>query len=89
MRITGFASDDFNAAGTTIDHSVYSASSFASQFNYCGPGSTTVLAQSDTCAAVCWYLKPGVTSGSTQITFAAADEAGNAVTFSTPRVTLR
>jgi bacillolysin len=89
LRITGWSSDDFNAAGTAIDHSVYSLSSFASQFNSCGPGSTTILAQTDACAATCWLLNPGETSGSTQITFTAVDEAGRTVTFSTPRVTLQ
>jgi bacillolysin len=89
LRITGWSSDDFDAAGTTIDHSVYSAASFSGSFNACGPGSTTVLAQTDACSALCWYLKPGVTVGSTQLTFTATDEAGRIVTFSTPRVTLR
>ena len=89
LRITGWSSDDFNAAGAVIDHSVYTASSFASQFNSCGPGSTTILAQTDACSTTCWILNPGVTGGSTQITFAAVDDAGRTVTFSTPRVTLR
>jgi hypothetical protein len=37
----------------------------------------------------CWVLNPGVTNGSTQITFTGVDDAGRTVTFSTPRVTLR
>jgi hypothetical protein len=89
LRITGWSSDDFNAAGAAIDHSVYTANSFASQFNSCGPGSTTILAQTDACSLTCWVLNPGVTNGSTQITFTGVDDAGRTVTFSTPRVTLR
>ncbi|HEV8211692.1 MAG TPA: M4 family metallopeptidase [Vicinamibacterales bacterium] len=89
LRITSWSSDDFNAAGTLINHSVYSAAAFAAQFNSCGPGSASILAQTDACAATCWLLNPGVTSGSTQLSFAAVDDAGAPVTFSTPRVTLR
>jgi thermolysin len=89
LRITGWSSDDFNAAGAAIDHSVYPADSFASQFVACGPSSNTILAQTDACTAICWLLNPGVASGSTQITFTALDDAGRTVTFSTPRVTLR
>jgi hypothetical protein len=89
LRITGFSSDDFNSSGTLINHSVYSTASFAAQFSSCGPGSTTILAQTDACSATCVTLNPGVSSGSTQITFTAVDDAGTTVTFSTPRVTLR
>jgi len=89
LRITSWSSDDFNAAGTLINHSVYSAAAFAAQFNSCGPGSASILAQTDACAATCWLLNPGVTSGSTQLSFAAVDDAGAPVTFSTPRVILR
>jgi hypothetical protein len=89
LRITGFTSDDYNAAGASIDHSVYSPATFAGAFNSCGPGSSTILAQTDACTAVCWTLNPGVTSGSTQLTFTALDDAGQALTFSTPRVVLK
>jgi Zn-dependent metalloprotease len=89
LRITGWSSDDFNASGTLINHSVYSAASFAAQFNACGPGNTTILAQTDACASTCWLLSPGVISGSSQISFSAVDDAGRTLTFSTPRVTLR
>jgi thermolysin len=89
LRITGWSSDDFNAAGATIDHSVYSPAAFASQFIACGPGSNTILAQTDACTTICWLLNPGNATGSTQITFTALDDAGRTVTFSTPRVTLR
>jgi hypothetical protein len=89
LRITGWSSDDFNASGTLINHSVYSAAAFAAQFNSCGPGSTTILAQTDACSSTCWLLNPGVSSGSTQINFTAVDDAGTTVTLSTPRVTLR
>ena len=89
LRITGWSSDDFNAAGAVIDHSVYSAASFASAFTSCGPGSTTVLAQADSCSTQCWILGSGVPNGSTQLTFTALDDADRTVTFSTPRVILR
>jgi bacillolysin len=89
LRITGFSTDDFNASGALINHSVYSAASFATLFDSCGPGSTTILAQTDACSETCWLLDPGVASGSTQINFSAVDDAGRTVTFSTPRVTLR
>jgi thermolysin len=89
VRITGWTSDDYNAAGTQIDHSVYSPANYASSFSYCGPGSTTLAAQADACAAMCWYLNPGVPTGSTQLNFTAVDDAGRTLNFSTPRVTLR
>jgi len=89
LRITGWTSDDFNAAGTVIDHSVYSLANYASSFSYCGPASTTLLAQADACAAMCWYLNPGITTGSTQLNFTAVDDTGRTLNFSTPRVTLR
>ncbi len=89
VRMTGWSSDDYNASGTLINHSTYSATSFASSFNQCGVGSTSLLAQSDACAVMCWFLNPGVTAGSTQISFTAVDDTGHAITFSTPRVTLR
>jgi hypothetical protein len=89
LRITGWSSDDFNAAGAAIDHSNYSVASFQSAFTACGPGSATILAQTDACLATCWILNPGVKTGSTQINFTALDDAGRTVTFSTPRVTLK
>ena len=89
LRVTGFTSDDFNQAGTNIDHSVHSPATFASAFSACGPGSTTMLAQTDSCAAFCWRLNPGVATGSTQLSFTALDDAGRTLTFATPRVILR
>jgi thermolysin len=89
LRITGYSSDDYNAAGTLIDHSVYSLANYASNFSYCGPGSTNLAAQTDACAAMCWYLNPGVTAGSSQLNFTAVDDQGRTITFSTPRVNLR
>jgi bacillolysin len=89
LRITGWSSDDFNDAGSLLNHSAYSAASFAAQFDSCGPGSTTILAQTDAGSSTCWLFNPGVARGSTQINFTAVDEAGRTLTFSTPRVTLR
>jgi thermolysin len=89
LRITGWSSDDFNAAGASLDHTAYSVPSFGTGFTSCGPGSTTILAQTDACASFCWILNPGVTTGTTQINFTALDDAGRTITFSTPRVTLR
>lgn len=88
LRITGWSSDDFDTTGRLIDHTDYPVASFASAFNFCGPGSTTLLGQTDACAAVCWHLD-GRTAGSTQVSFTAVDGEGRPLTIVTPRVTLR
>ena len=64
-----------------------SATTFGQAFNQCGAGSTRVLAQTDACSAFCVDLR-GDTSGTTQITFSALDDAGRPVTFTTGRTTL-
>jgi thermolysin len=88
LRMTGWTWDFYDHTGALQDHDVLSASAFASNFNYCGPGSATVLAQSDACSAQCMDLR-GDSAGSTQITFTALDDAGRPVSFSTPRVAIR
>ena len=52
---------------------------FAAFFGSCGPRSDRILAQTDACAALCVNLE-GATSGSTQFTFHAVDDAGRAIT---------
>jgi hypothetical protein len=89
VRITSWSSDDFNTAGTLIDHTDYPLATYPARFSSCGPGSTTLAAQSDACATLCWNLPRGVTAGSMQINFTAVDDAGRPLAFSTPRVTLR
>ena len=81
--------DSFDAAGVRVTTSSSPPiTTFASSFNFCGPGSSRVLAQSDACAAPCISLGAGRTSGSVQASFTATDDENRTVTFSTPRVTL-
>jgi hypothetical protein len=79
--------DFFDHTGALQDREVLSATQFAQFFNSCGASSSMVLAQTDACSAICIDLS-GDTSGSTQITFTATDDAGRPVVFSTPRTTL-
>lgn len=88
LRMTGWTFDFYDHAGALQEHDVLSATNFAQFFASCGPGSATVLAQSDACSAICVGLG-GDTSGSTQITFSATDPSGAPVTFTTGRVTLQ
>ena len=87
LRITQWTFDFFDHTGALQTRQVLSASQFAQFFISCGVGSANVLAQTDACTAICIDLS-GDTSGSTQITFAATDDAGRPVTFSTPRTIL-
>ena len=87
LRITQWVFDFFDHTGAVRDHEVFPATSFAQSFNQCGPGSSTIRAQTDACTAFCVSLS-GDTSGAAQITFNAVDDAGRAVVFSTPRTTL-
>jgi len=88
LRITQWTWDFFDHTGRLQDHEVLSPTNFAQYFNQCGPGSSSVLAQSDTCAVVCVDLR-GDSNGTTQMTFTATTDAGQTVTFSTPRVVLQ
>lgn len=87
LRIGQWTFDFFDHTGALQDREVLSAANFAQFFTSCGPGSPTMLAQSDACSTLCIDLS-GDTSGATQITFTATDDAGRPVTFSTPRTTL-
>jgi bacillolysin len=87
LRITQWQTENFNDAGASLDRELLSPSTFIPFFNQCGPGSATILAQTDACAAVC-TSNGGLVSGSAQITFTAVDDAGRVVTFATPRVRL-
>jgi Thermolysin metallopeptidase, alpha-helical domain len=81
--------DSFDAAGVKVNTDASPpVGTFASSFNFCGPGSNRVLAQNDACAAPCIGLGAGRTSGSVQVTFTATDDANRTMTFSSPRVTL-
>ena len=71
------------------EHDTFSSLNFSQAFRSCGPGGTTLLAQTNACSAVCVSFLSGESRGSTQITFTAVDDAGRTVTFATPRVTLR
>ena len=79
----------FNHNGALEEHDTLSPVDFSQFFRSCGPGSTTLLAQTDACSSVCVSFLSGDSRGSTQITFTAVDDAGRTVTFATPRVTLR
>lgn len=87
VRVTQWTFDFFDHTGALQDHEVLSGATFAQSFNQCGPGSDRVLAQTDACSAFCVDLR-GDTTGTTQITFTATDDAGRPLTFSTPRATL-
>jgi hypothetical protein len=88
LRVSQWRADDFNDAGAALGSEVLTGAQFAQFFNQCGPGSDRILAQTDACAAVCVTLN-GLSSGSTQVSFTAIDDAGRTVTFGTPRVSLR
>jgi len=89
LRITQWQTENFDDAGALLNRSVLSPSTFTTFFNACGPPSATILAQTDACSNVCTSNGNGLSSGSTQITFTALDDAGRIVTFATPRVILR
>jgi len=89
LVVTQWQLDAFDTAGVRVTtQSVPPVAAFASSFNFCGPGSSLVLAQSDACGAPCVSLGAGRTSGSIQATFTATDDANRTVTFSSPRVPL-
>jgi Zn-dependent metalloprotease len=89
LLVSQWQLDSFDAAGAPVTtQSFPPIAPFASSFNFCGPGSSRVLAQSDACGAPCISLGAGRTSGSVQVTFTATDDANRTVTFSSPRVTL-
>ena len=88
LRITQWQFEDFDSAGRSVGVQALSPTNFAAFFNQCGPGSSTIQAQSDVCSAICTAFTGGLTSGGIQASFTALDDAGRTVTFSTPRVTL-
>ena len=87
LRLQQWTWDFFDHTGALQDHEVRSAATFAQTFSQCGPGSDRVLAQTDACSAFCVDLR-GDTTGSTQMTFSATDDAGRPLIFSTPRTVL-
>jgi len=88
LQVTQWTWDFYDHTGAIQEHHLYSASTFAGVFNQCGPGSSRVLAQNDTCTALCADLS-GDTSGSTEMSFTVLDEAGRPVTLRTARTVLR
>jgi len=87
LRVTGATLQLFDAGGVNVATSTLSATTFAQNFNQCGPGSSLIVAQSDACAAFCAGLG-GAKSGSASFTYTATDDAGRSVTVTTGRVTL-
>ena len=87
LRITQWQFELFNAAGVRIENDVEAAATYTAFSGFCGPASSTITAQTDSCLALCTSLN-GATSGAAQSTFTALDDAGRTLTFSTPRVTL-
>ena len=87
LAITQWQLDFFDAAGSRLNTAVQSSSAFSSFFDYCGPGSARLQAQSDACSAFCIGLG-GRTSGGVQVSFTATDDTNRTVAFSTPRVAL-
>jgi thermolysin len=89
LVVTQWQLDSFDAAGVQVTTSSSPPiSTFASSFNFCGPGSSRVLAQADACGAPCISLGAGRTSGFVQVSFTAIDDDNRTVTFSSPRVAL-
>ncbi|HZP47144.1 MAG TPA: M4 family metallopeptidase [Vicinamibacterales bacterium] len=88
LRITQWTLDFYDHTGKQIEHDTLTPTNFAQFFGSCGPGSASLLAQTDACSAICLSLN-GETSGSTQASFQAVDAAGQAVTFATARVALQ
>jgi bacillolysin len=89
LRFTQWVWDTFDHNGALEEHDTLSPVDFSQFFRSCGPGSTTLLAQTDACSSVCVSFQDPEINRSTQITFTAVDDAGRTVTFATPRVTLR
>ena len=87
LRVTQWEYDLFHAAGAPISKSLLSPASYANFSGYCGPQSSTVAAQTDSCLVLCASLN-GRPSGSAQSIFTALDDAGRTLTFTTPVVTL-
>ena len=87
LQVSQWSFDLFDHAGVRQDHEVFNGAAFAQFFSQCGPGNARLLAQSDACTAVCTDLG-GDTTGTAQVTIVATDEAGQTVTFSTPRTVL-
>ncbi|HYM25775.1 MAG TPA: M4 family metallopeptidase [Vicinamibacterales bacterium] len=82
LSIGGWSIDTYDANGALISGDSRSASAFASSFNVCGPGSSSVRAQTDACAVICVALG-GRTNGGAQVSFTTS-----AGTVTTPRVSL-
>ena len=88
FRVSSWTFDYYDHAGKLKESDLLSPTTFAQLFNQCGPGDSTVVAQSDVCAAMCLGLL-GDKSGSAQMTVSATDTTGRALTFTTGRVILR
>ena len=87
LRVTQWQLELFNAAGVRIENDVVPATTYAAFSGFCGPASSTITAQTDSCLALCTSLN-GATSGAAQSTFTALDDANRTITFTTPRVSL-
>jgi Zn-dependent metalloprotease len=88
VNVTQWRLDYFDAAGVRVNTITQNAAAFAAAFNQCGPGSSTVQAQTDACAALCISLGAGRTSGAIQATFTAASGSTSFSPFGTPPVPL-
>ncbi len=88
LRITQWEYDLFDSAGTQFNKLLLPAATYASASGFCGPSSSSIAAQTDSCLAICANLG-GRTSGAAESTFTALDDAGRTLTFSTPRVVLK
>ena len=87
LQITQWTYDVFDSTGANIEHVLLTPGNFASYFSYCGPGNPRILAQSDSCAAICTEIR-GKSSGTVLNTFTAVDASGQTITFSTGRTVL-
>jgi bacillolysin len=102
VRVTSWSVDLFDADGSPLSldmvdggagrlmtsGSANNANQFAQSFNFCGPGSSTIVAQSDACGLMCVSLGSRA-SGSVQFTYSGTDAAGRVVTATTGFVPLR
>ena len=99
LRVTSWTLNLFDAAGGAVPTSFIgsngrfnsgaanNAAAFAQTFIECGPGSTSVAAQTDACSYFCVGLN-GQRSGAAEFSFTAVDDAGRTFASTTGRVTL-
>jgi len=87
LTVTQWTLALFDANGGVLSNPASSGASFASSFLSCGPGSSSILANADACAAFCLGLG-GRSSGFAEFSFTSVDSAGRTQTATSGRVPL-